>query len=391
MNTKQKIILIIFIALLLIVGGYFGYSIISKKNNNRSSENRDTLLINKKYKNIYAFKFINDSIYALKDNEEDSLLVDYKEEICGTEKCGALEYEYKDGKLYLYYIGAQDDYYYKHLEKSITVYSIDFTKDDTSLKKEYVISKDDGYVTAVTQSDSSIFFSSYVWEGSTLEKEHKLYEFSKASEELKEIYDLNDYSQLQEIIENNNKLYIEYNDYREETGYKYQNCVLEMNLDDYSTNKVFCSDRYIAYDTISKKILTNKNYYRTIEINNMENYSKKEVTEESQVHPIFYSINDVLIYYVDTEKTIKIRGEKDFDVDLKEYVKEDMLDRYNTTRLADNHSIEVLIYLKSFRDDGTANAPYILRINFLTGEVGELNPNLDSKLSANKNQFLYIK
>lgn len=377
MNKKQKIVLMIFIGLLLIVGGYFGYSIISKKNN-KSNEDKDTLLLNKKYKNLYAFKFTDDSIYMLKDNEDDSLLVNYKEKICGGKTCGELDYldyEFKDGKLYLYYFGNQSEYYYKHYDKSITVYSIDFTKDDTSLNKEYVISKDEGYVTAVTQNDSSIFFSSYVWDGTTLERSHKLYEFSKKSGESKEIYDLDNYETLHEIMVNNNKLYMEYSDHENASG-RYGNSILEMNLDNYSTHKLLSSDERITYDTISNKIITHINEGKTIQITDIKDYSTKEKNERFRISNAMYSINDTLIYYIDNQKTVKIRGKKEFNIDLKEYVKEDMLDLYNVIELADNHSIAALVYTKS------SNSPRVFKINFLTGKVKE------EKLEG---KYLYIK
>lgn len=384
MNSKQKKILIVFIALLLIVGLYFGYSIITKRNNNRASENKDTLLMNKKYKNIYAFKFINDSIYALKDNEEDSLLVNYKEEICGTETCGELDYEFKDGKLYLYYIGNQAQYDYKHYQKSITVYSIDFTKNDTSLKKEYVISKDDGYVTNVKQNDSSIFFDSYVWDGYTLEKNHKLYQFSKDSGELKEIYDLNDYLPLHKIMVNNNKIYMVCANKNGQSG----DFMFEMNLDDYSTQKLIGSDTFSTYDTISNKILTHINDRRTIQITDIKDNSKKEINEKISIDNIFYSINDVLIYYVPALKTVKIRGNKNFNIDLNKYVKEDMsdlYDLYNGIILADDHSVVALVYIESGK---IITTPTKIRINFLTGEV--TNEGTEVEYSSN-DKYLYIK
>lgn len=123
---------------------------IGKKENNQTNNNQDdetnkndsdSNIINNPqiYKDLYAFKFANDSVYALLSNANEKLIINLKKEICDNDYCGEIRYEYIDNILYIYHIGQQDPTYNVNKNKYISVYSIDLTKSDMNLKKEYDI------------------------------------------------------------------------------------------------------------------------------------------------------------------------------------------------------------------------------------------------------------
>ncbi len=385
--------LVVSVVLILLFGGYIVYdkvlsNVTSNDNTTSDNTNNDndsnSIVVNKKYENVYAFKFYNDSIYALRKNEANELLMNYKDKICGTEECGIIEYEYIDGKLYLYHVGYQDSTYNINEQKNIEIYSIDLTQKEITLEKVYEISKKDRYVESITQGENSIYYISYLWNDTLNCYDSKVFEFSKSSKEIKEIYDFKGYVDVGDyrmFKQNNNHLYIGYDiSYGEgSTGVKK---ILDINLNDYS-NKIIQDNLFIIYydNAVNKVVAKLDNPDSKLKVIDLNNFSNTEIEENTTIDNRFYSISNLLVYYVDAIKTVKIVGDKSIEIDLSKYATGKIKDDYTRLVLSDDYSVIALVYLEN------ETFPKTYKINLQTAKVSNIDIDLDEILSS---QYLYI-
>lgn len=388
-NTGLKIVLIIFITISLILGGYITYDKILSKNNILEINNNleeDTIKVNEKYQGLYAFKIKDESIYALLNNTDEKLIVNYKDEVCGNDYCGTIEYEYIDSILYLYVIGEQDSTYNVNKKEYISIYSIDLTKEDTILKKEYDIDKEDRYVTNVRQTADSVYYMSYKWDNDLNCYVSKIFKFNKVSKEIQEIYDFKGNAstgQYGVFVINNKKLFVVYDiSYGSESDGSQK--ILSINLDNNETTIVQEDISLSYYDSVSKKIISsindNDKENSTLKVLDLNDLSSKSITTKS-INNRFYSIDDILVYYEYNTNTIKIIGKNNYSIDLTKYISGTIKTRYTRLELSDNHSIIVFVYLEN------SSEPQKYKIKLETGEVSQTEFSNDESLS----QYIYIK
>ena len=386
---KKNIIIVILTVLVLGLFGYFALnSIIDKKGTNNQEEKNikkddlnQILVLNDRFKDLYAFKIDSDSIYALLTNGNEELLVNYKSSICNDQECGEIKYEYINGVLYLYHIGYQDATYSVNEKENVDVYSIDLTKNEIKVTKEYEIYKNGEYIDNIKQDNNSIYYVSGKYTESYYNS--KVFKFIKSTKQIEEIYDFkgtvstDGYGVL--AVYNNN-LYI-VSDVSYGHGSDGNQKIYNINLNDNSI-KTITENLFVSYyDNIENKIISKVQGNKTLKIMNLKDLSINEVSENDSINNSYYSIGNKLVYFVNTN-TIKIKGDNNYSIDLQKYTNKKIKENYGNLVLWSDYSVVAVVYLED------EIYPEFYKINLNSGNVEKLE--ISSEYVFNL-KYLYIK
>ena len=375
-----KIVLLIFVIFSLILGFYIFYDKVISKNNRPQidNQNEETAKINSKYKGLYAFKFIDDSVYTLLPDGSEEFIINYKNEAgCDNNLgCGKVKYEYIDNVLYLYVIGFQDSTYNVNQKKNIDVYSIDLTKSDIVLTKMYEIDKQDRYVDQVSQTDDAIYYMSYAWDKNLNKYVNKIYKFEKLSRKIQEIYDFKEYinsANFHIFTVNNDNLFVTYGDL-------YKQKLLSINLSNNEAKVVYDDISLSYYDNVSKSAIfnINDNDYETstLRIVDLKDLTSKELVVK-QVSNILYSVDDIIVCYEYNTNVLNIIGKDKYSINMNKYLS-GIIGSVDID-LSDNYSVILYIHLMN----GTN--PQVYKINLKNGEVKQMD-----YFGRNVATYLYI-
>lgn len=391
---KKNLIIIFLTVLVLGLCGYLVYNkVIDRKeigNNNEttiiSDDKKQEISLNEKFKDLYAFKIDNSSIYALLTNGHEELLVNYKNDVCNNKECGTIEYEYINGVFYLYHIGSQDSTYSVNEKANVDVYSIDLTKEEIKATKEYEISKNGEYIDTIKQDNDAFYYVSFApSENENIGYNSKVFKYIKNTKEIQEVYDFKGYIVADDdaygvLAVYNNNLYI-VSDISYGHGSDSNQKIYNINLNDNSV-KTIAENLFVSYyDNIENKIISKVQGNKSLKIVNLKDLSINEVSENEIIENRYYSIGNKLAYYVNTN-TIKITGGNNYSIDLQKYTDKKIKENYSNLVLWSDYSVMAIVYLEG------VNQPEIFKINLNTGNVQKTDMTFDD---INNCKYLYIK
>ncbi len=291
-----------------------------------------------------------------------------------------------NGVLYVYHIGLQDGTYGVNEKENVDVYSIDLTKDNPELVKEYEINKNGEYVYSAIQDENAIYYISYAWKESAGRYNSKIYKFVKKTKEIKEVYDFNEYSLPGASIGTAIGVFKIYNNKIFVTDL-FAKKLYSIDLNE-NSSKTITEEAAYSYINYRNKVTQYFSDYSSkkfrLEVLNLDDLSITNKVEENAPISQYYSINNKLIYLVDGTY-LKISGDKNYEIDLSQYV--DGMNKnnkgYNDLYLWDNYTVKVSVSV-----DGKS-APEYLSVDLNTGKVEKTTQ--PDGTSKNSHTFLYIK